>query len=57
MMLETYLKVNDVARILKVTPHTVRMYIQDGRLEAVRLSKRGHWYVPESALLAALGGR
>ena len=53
-MLERYLKVQEVARVLQVTPHTVRMYIRDGHLQAVRLSRRGHWYVPESALLAAL---
>lgn len=43
-----YLSVNHVAIILKVHPLTVRRYIKEGKLKAVRLA--GNIRVPKSSL-------
>ena len=45
-----YLRVRDVARMLCVSEDSVRRWISEGKLEAVRFGDRGHWLVPEHAL-------
>jgi excisionase family DNA binding protein len=53
-----FLRVSDVATLLRCSEKTVRLLIADGRLRAINLkpdSSRGCWRVPQEAL-ARLSG-
>jgi excisionase family DNA binding protein len=38
------------AELMEVTPHTVRQWIRDGKINAVKLGGR-YWRVPRSSIL------
>jgi hypothetical protein len=47
-MHEKFLEVDDAARILKVTPFTMRRYLRVGIVKGVKVGKS--WKIPEGAL-------
>jgi excisionase family DNA binding protein len=53
----TYLTVNEVAERLKVTPLTVRRWLNAGSLEGIQLGDRAGWRVTESDLQTFLDAR
>lgn len=50
-MIDKYLTVYDVSMKLKVHPETVRRWIRNGKLKAVRNSKKGGFLIEESEVL------
>lgn len=53
--IEKNYRVSEVAKILGVTPYTVRLYLREGVLSGYKNTNSGrakndHWRVPESAL-------
>lgn len=52
--LDHYLKVCEVARLLRVSPDSVRRWIVRGQLQAVRDRLTGRYLVPRQAVLARL---
>jgi excisionase family DNA binding protein len=52
-----YLTVNEVADRLKVTPLTVRRWLQGGELAGVRLGDRAGWRISEDDLAEFLAAR
>jgi len=51
---QKYFIVEDLAKILDLTPLTVREYLKKGRIKAVKVGMR--WYIAEKNLIAFLGG-
>lgn len=51
---EQLLTVNDVAALLRVSPRTVRRWIETGKLRATRLPGRGAYRIQPADLRAAL---
>lgn len=51
---ERYLLVDEVARILRMAPTTVRKRLKDGDLPGVKIG--GEWRVPTARLEALLNG-
>lgn len=54
-MIEKQYRVSEIAKILGVTPYTVREYLKSGELEGYKLNtettaKNASWRVGESAL-------
>ncbi len=49
------LTVDEVAQILKLSPYTIREMLKDGRLQGVKMSKRGQWRIRREDLEAYLG--
>lgn len=46
---ESFLKVQEVADLLRMNPETIRVWLREGRLRGVRPGgKRAGWRVPES---------
>lgn len=52
-----YLRVDDVARRLGVTPYTVRLWLREGRLAGYRISDRAGWRITEEAVAAFMQER
>ncbi len=52
-----YLTVNQVAERLKVTPLTVRRWLNNGELDGIQLGDRAGWRITEAALDAFLAAR
>lgn len=44
---ETLYSVTQVAKLFQVSPETVRTWIKNGSLRAIKM---GHWRVPQSAI-------
>jgi excisionase family DNA binding protein len=53
----TYLTVNDVAKRLKVTPLTVRRWLNAGSLAGIQLGDRAGWRITETDLATFLDAR
>jgi excisionase family DNA binding protein len=53
----TYLTVNDVAKRLKVTPLTVRRWLNAGSLVGIQLGDRAGWRISETDLATFLDAR
>jgi len=51
---QKYFIVEDLAKILDLTPLTVREYLKKGKIKAVKVGMR--WYIAEKNLIAFLGG-
>lgn len=51
---QKYFIVEDLAKILDITPLTVREYLKKGKIKAVKVGMR--WYIAEKNLIAFLGG-
>ncbi|MBA7522140.1 hypothetical protein ES705_14257 [subsurface metagenome] len=51
---QKYFVVEDLVKILNLTPLTVREYLKKGRIKAVKVGMR--WYIAEKNLIAFLGG-
>jgi len=45
------LKVSDVAKIFDVEPATVRVWLNDGTLEGVKIGKGHYWRIPEQNVI------
>lgn len=49
--LDSFLSIAQIAHLLRLSPRTVRRWIESGRLQAVRTSaRRGRFRVPRGAL-------
>lgn len=49
-MAEELLEINRVARLLHLTPHTIKRYIKTGKLRAVEVGSPSVLRIPESEL-------
>lgn len=52
MAIEKLFLVAEVAKIFEVREATIRLWIKQGRLRAIKTSeeKKSRWYIPESAV-------
>ena len=44
----TLYTVEELAKLLKVQPKTIRAYLQDGKLKGRKIARK--WYIPEQSL-------
>ena len=45
-----YYTVDEVSKVLKISPSTVRKYIRNGDLKAFKVTPRGGWRIREDVL-------
>jgi len=48
--IEKYLTVREFAEYLRVTPSTVKRWIKNKKVSAIRVGKRGDWRIEEKEL-------
>lgn len=54
-MCERYLKVDEAAKVVSLTPARVRQLLREQRLEGVRPGGRGSWRISTASLERYLG--